>query len=923
MASASTARGATARGATVPTIQATQGINTGPSAVEPPDSAFSGGGGAAYAAGKGIQNALNMVASAADQRRQEEESIWVTNTAMAAHLKWEKYLAEQQASPDAQNPGFAGKMAEQFEKFHNEQIDNAPTASAQAALNARLNVLGQSVVGSSTTFEANAAMTRRAAELTKGIDLAAALAYRDGAAGNTNMDGLATETENQIKSTSLHPGTREALLKGTKEVVLAKMRGIGDTNPGTFIQMFNDGKFDGKIDGTQLIGLVEHYKAKAATGNSVARYNLGEYMQSALEFYNKNGVLPANHMERMKEGPGAFGDAWDLTMAKWNQEYNIAQKTFPAMQAIQNNASPAEIVSKIEAIKNSAQSAEFVGEPGNPSENFGNRFNSNQPKQNGFLGVFRVGGTAVSENSIGVQINGKETQIPTLVPGLTKEEVSSVIDNALSGGKLPLPPEVVAKAVAHAKERIAQGMDPFYNNSEGRPASFGKGMNITQDFQDSNTAYERMREYYAKYQAARAKDSAGVTEAGNPQITSTQNEARKQLAAGNVQQAQQLMDNAIQMSLTEQSRSGTPPYAQRVLSNSQAMEHINDIMKGGANSAVATFQQMKSLYGKNYGKVINDLKTMKDSPLPPIFTEIGDNLDNPVLTTELAKAALLDENLQKETKKGLLETVFAGKPADETKFKLGLDAGDMQNLKQSFMAGDNDAGLIPYENKKKAIALLAASYMSRGLSANDALAQAKKLLVTDKYYFNTFNGETYAVPRINPDGSQLYEGRTWFGKSPYLESDINSIGGTADRIMAQFGGTVDIGETDRIKYNMMNYTRVVANLPEKILPISQVGALPPGVSMEYARRQLRDNIIETGHWVTAPDDSGVILYQKVRGETGALDRAVPVYVNDPATGKPKPFFRPFVDLKQQLMKLQPRPLTQKEQDAIDEAALYD
>lgn len=68
-------------------------------------------------------------------------------------------------------------------------------------------------------------------------------------------------------------------------------------------------------------------------------------------------------------------------------------------------------------------------------------------------------GQDVTEYSIGVSINGKEIDIPTLVPGLTSEEVSAVLKASSGNGKLP--DSVVKKAVEHAKKRLSIGKSPF------------------------------------------------------------------------------------------------------------------------------------------------------------------------------------------------------------------------------------------------------------------------------------------------------------------------------------------------------------------------------------------------------------------------------------------------------------------------------
>ena len=79
----------------------------------------------------------------------------------------------------------------------------------------------------------------------------------------------------------------------------------------------------------------------------------------------------------------------------------------------------------------------------------------------GYLGTLkRPDGMVSSELSIGVNIDGEEVEIPSLVPTLNKPE----IDFLLGGGK-PTK-EIVDKAVEQAKKRIAEGKSPFAQEGE-------------------------------------------------------------------------------------------------------------------------------------------------------------------------------------------------------------------------------------------------------------------------------------------------------------------------------------------------------------------------------------------------------------------------------------------------------------------------
>ena len=86
-------------------------------------------------------------------------------------------------------------------------------------------------------------------------------------------------------------------------------------------------------------------------------------------------------------------------------------------------------------------------------------------KGKGYFGElpFHDGRTS-TELSIGVNLGGKEIEVPLIVPTLSRQEV----DSLLKGGQ---PSEaIVQKAVAHARERMAAGKSPFAQDGEQRAA---------------------------------------------------------------------------------------------------------------------------------------------------------------------------------------------------------------------------------------------------------------------------------------------------------------------------------------------------------------------------------------------------------------------------------------------------------------------
>ena len=82
-------------------------------------------------------------------------------------------------------------------------------------------------------------------------------------------------------------------------------------------------------------------------------------------------------------------------------------------------------------------------------------------KKEGFLGEIPMNdGRVMTEHSVGVGIDGKETLIPSIVPTLTKDE----IDFMAAGGDPRTNDDIMNKAVQHAIDRMQRGRSPFYGD---------------------------------------------------------------------------------------------------------------------------------------------------------------------------------------------------------------------------------------------------------------------------------------------------------------------------------------------------------------------------------------------------------------------------------------------------------------------------
>lgn len=89
-------------------------------------------------------------------------------------------------------------------------------------------------------------------------------------------------------------------------------------------------------------------------------------------------------------------------------------------------------------------------------------------KDVGFLGELKNSDGSIStEYSVGVEIDGKEVEMPTLVPTLTKAEVKHMTDVVIpSKGEVQIPQAIMLKAIAHARKRIKYGYSPFFSSKE-------------------------------------------------------------------------------------------------------------------------------------------------------------------------------------------------------------------------------------------------------------------------------------------------------------------------------------------------------------------------------------------------------------------------------------------------------------------------
>lgn len=99
---------------------------------------------------------------------------------------------------------------------------------------------------------------------------------------------------------------------------------------------------------------------------------------------------------------------------------------------------------------------------------YGNRPDGSA-KGMGFFGELkRPDGDVSTEISVGVGMDGKEIDIPLIVPSLTKKELNYLLSTDIKGKNFftNMPPSIMDKAYEHAQTRIKSGMSPFAGPDE-------------------------------------------------------------------------------------------------------------------------------------------------------------------------------------------------------------------------------------------------------------------------------------------------------------------------------------------------------------------------------------------------------------------------------------------------------------------------
>ncbi|AZY52832.1 hypothetical protein [Bordetella avium] len=238
-------------------------------------------------------------------------------------------------------------------------------------------------------------------------------------------------------------------------------RGIRNNNPGNIVQTAN--QWQGEVPGND-----PKYKTFATPEAGIKA--MGDNLLAYQDKYGLNTV--SGIVSRWAPATENDTNSYIATVAKAlgvkpDDKLNlrdpaVMSKLVGAMIRHENGNQPYSDAQIATGINAALGKAALPAAPGQTDYGYGSRQDGSF-KGRGFLGELkRPDGGVMTEYTVGVEIDGKEMDIPTLVPTLTKDEINTLL--TIKEGE-PIPDDIVQKAVDHAKQRLAEGKGVFADNN--------------------------------------------------------------------------------------------------------------------------------------------------------------------------------------------------------------------------------------------------------------------------------------------------------------------------------------------------------------------------------------------------------------------------------------------------------------------------
>lgn len=347
-----------------------------------------------------------------------------------------------------------------------------------------------------------------------------------------------------------------------------------------------------------------------------------------------------------------------------------------------------------------------------------------------------------------------------------------------------------------------------------------------QGYQDKLQIYQQAQEKFRNMLALRATDPAQAVRQSFPALQRTWAQFEKSQDAKSLQAA-------VTATLAAQDTLGIPAAAQRPLPLAVAKNVATSITTARPEDAYKELRKWKDLFGPQWGRAVRQV----GAQLPPAY-KVAATMDDPTDAALLIQSSRMKvEDLRKAA--GVTDRAMRDEiAADQSLRKLALSFG---------MGGSQLAA-----EHMEAVETLALGRMAT-LGDTDAVNNAVRSIVEDKYEFGEMNGRPFVVT------GERYRGRV---------GEIESAAQYAADVAAQAAGI-------------------------KVPPAQ------PGMTPEAAAEQYRNAVRRKSYWVTNPGGGGVTLFS---------EKNVPVEVG----GKPVSYTWDELFRLQASRPVPPKPRTDRE-----------
>lgn len=599
-------------------VSARQGLGPGPTGARPIAAPDVGLGDLAGAIGQ----VAGVYLDAKQKKDREDAAAWSAEQLGSARLHWTQQQIEREQNAPAGAKDYAGTLTKDFDGYADNLLLSAPNDEARNYLRERLTAMKTDIVGRGMQFEARSRLNDRVDKISKGIDQSRIAVDLDpGQYQQAIAENLATLDQLDIPEQSKVKLRDQAIQDISFAAVSSRLR----SSPGQVLQQLGRQDSGGASDVAMLssdnrIRLrnaaeaeMKRREAEAKQAAAISRAELGFRVQDATAAYMQG--LQFDNPPTAAQLKAAYGP-------------ERGQRAFEALSGAQQYGIGVQEYATLPV----SERAEWLRKrmPGAAQEGFGERPDGTQ-KGTGFLGVLkRPDGGVSTEISIGVEFDGKEMQIPTLVPTLTKGEINTLLTMPEDG---KIPEAIVDKAVQHARDRMSKGLSPFANDGKPQQRIASAG------FSEETQLFGKMVKDAQNLNKQLIEDGAGYAIKYAPEVNAAWQGVMNAADPDSAPAAYQAYAEAVK---GEQGRLGAPQVS--VIPASYAAQ-MAATFKDPANAGPKQIQLIEEMK-RNWGKHFPDVFKQVAGDLPDAVKIIGSGVDRDTATLLSGIAPLKTKDLK-------------------------------------------------------------------------------------------------------------------------------------------------------------------------------------------------------------------------------------------------------------------------------------